>query len=174
MILKKVKAANQGFTIVETLVAITILLVGVLGPLSIAANGIADGMFAKNQLTANYLAQEAIEMVINKRDSNADARLPAFGGIPTPCVPTCTIDLQTGDIASGDIPQLVFDKSTGLFADAASVGSADKLSAVFSRKIDIDCDGPPATVCKITVTIDWQNKDNPRQLVIRDFIYASP
>lgn len=52
---------------IESLVAIVILVVGVLGPLNIAARGISDGIFASNQLAANYLAQDALEIVINKR-----------------------------------------------------------------------------------------------------------
>ena len=65
----KTKSQNlqSGFTLVEALVAITILIVGVIGPLSLAAQGIGDGIFARNQVAANYLAQEALEIVINKR-----------------------------------------------------------------------------------------------------------
>lgn len=58
---------SRGFSLVESLVAITVLIVGVLGPLNIAARGIGDGLFARNQIVANYLAQEAIEIIVNKR-----------------------------------------------------------------------------------------------------------
>src|SRR3989344_7135507 len=61
---------TRGFTLIEALAAITVLIIGILGPLTLAARGISDGLFAKNQITANYLAQEALELVVNRRDSN--------------------------------------------------------------------------------------------------------
>ena len=61
---------KNGFTIVEMLVAISILLIGVLGPLGVASRGISDGIYAKNQIAATYLAQEAMEVFINTRDTN--------------------------------------------------------------------------------------------------------
>ncbi len=61
---------KNGFTIVEMLVAISILLIGVLGPLGVASRGISDGIYAKNQIAATYLAQEAMEVFINTRNTN--------------------------------------------------------------------------------------------------------
>lgn len=66
----KTNDMKKGFTLIETLVAITILIVGVLGPLTIAVRGISDGFFARNQIAANYLAQEAVEVIFNKRQTN--------------------------------------------------------------------------------------------------------
>jgi prepilin-type N-terminal cleavage/methylation domain-containing protein len=71
--MKKVySTSRRGFTLIETLVAVTILTIGVIGPLSLAARGISDGLFAQNQLTANLLAQEALETITNLRNSNID------------------------------------------------------------------------------------------------------
>jgi len=55
-------STTQGFTLVESLVAITILIIGVLGPMMAATRGITDGLYAQNQLIATYLAQEALEL----------------------------------------------------------------------------------------------------------------
>lgn len=69
--------SQAGLTLVEALVAVTVLTVGVLGPLTIAARGISDGIFARNQIAANYLAQEGVEMVVNQR--NEYYKLSLFG-----------------------------------------------------------------------------------------------
>lgn len=82
---------NKGFTLVEALVAITVLVIGVLGPLTIAARGIADGLYAKNELAAKYLAQEAIEVVANKRASNIQNGDAWLTGINDPPPETVTL-----------------------------------------------------------------------------------
>lgn len=55
---------------VEALVAITVLTIGVVGPLSLLANSISNANYAKNQITAFFLAQEGQELVINARNNN--------------------------------------------------------------------------------------------------------
>lgn len=62
---------NQaGFTLIEAFVAISILLLSVVGPISLVARSIADANYAANQITAFYLAQEGLELVINQRERN--------------------------------------------------------------------------------------------------------
>ena len=58
IVMGKFPKGNKGFTLIEALVAITILLLGVLGPLSAATRGITDGLVAKNKIVALGLAQE--------------------------------------------------------------------------------------------------------------------
>ncbi len=73
MILSKPKN-NSGFTLIETFVAITILLIAVLIPLGVMSKAIQDGLFIKNKVIAYYLAQEGMELVINQIAYNtADA-----------------------------------------------------------------------------------------------------
>lgn len=58
-----------GFTLVETLVAISIFTMSILALLSILASGISDTNYAKQKIIAGYLAQEGIEYVRNMRDT---------------------------------------------------------------------------------------------------------
>lgn len=60
-----------GFTLVETFVAVTILALSVLGPLTIATRGLNATLIARDQLTATYLAQEVVEYVKYVKDTNA-------------------------------------------------------------------------------------------------------
>ena len=57
------KNRNSGFTIVEALVAITILLIAVVGPLSLLSIALRDSIYIRNEITANYLAQEGLEVI---------------------------------------------------------------------------------------------------------------
>jgi len=60
----------SGFTLVETLVAISIFTLSVLALMVILGNGLSDTNFAKQKITATYLAQEGIEYMRNMRDTH--------------------------------------------------------------------------------------------------------
>lgn len=64
---------KKGFTLIETLVAIFILLVSTTGPLSFAQSGLRASFDARDQIVAFYLAQDAIETIKSLRD-NASVR----------------------------------------------------------------------------------------------------
>ena len=64
------KNHNRGFTLIETLVAIFILTTAIAGPLTIASRALTSALVAKNQITAFYLAQDAVEYVRFARDTN--------------------------------------------------------------------------------------------------------
>ncbi len=64
------ESLKKGFTIVETMVAIAILLLSITAPLTIAEKGLATAEAAKAEITAFYLGQEAIEFIRNLRDTS--------------------------------------------------------------------------------------------------------
>ena len=64
------KPRAAGFTLVETLVAISILIIALTGPLAIIAQSLKSSYFSRDEITAAYLAQEPIEYIRNKRDEN--------------------------------------------------------------------------------------------------------
>lgn len=59
---------ERGFTLIETLIAVTILSLAVAGPLTTASRAIVAAQTARDQLTASYLAQEGLEYVRAMRD----------------------------------------------------------------------------------------------------------
>lgn len=62
--------ATAGFVIIETLVAISLILFVIPAALTVASKNIALGGYARDQMTATYLAEEAIEIMRNRRDTN--------------------------------------------------------------------------------------------------------
>jgi Tfp pilus assembly protein PilV len=60
----------NGFTLIETLVAISIFTMSILGLMSVVASGITDTSYAKQKMAASYLAQEGIEYTRNTRDTS--------------------------------------------------------------------------------------------------------
>lgn len=67
--MKKNNFKNKGFTLIETLVAITILMISIVGPLTIAQKSLMAATLAKDQVIASFLAQEIIEKIKNNRDN---------------------------------------------------------------------------------------------------------
>jgi prepilin-type N-terminal cleavage/methylation domain-containing protein len=67
--------AHRAFTLIETMVAVTILTLAIAGPLFTASRAIVAAQNARDQLTASYLAQEGIEYVRMMRD---DAYLNSY------------------------------------------------------------------------------------------------
>lgn len=60
---------TRGFTLVETMIAVTILALAIAGPLYTASRSVIAAQNASAQLTATYLAQEGIEYVRMMRDN---------------------------------------------------------------------------------------------------------
>jgi prepilin-type N-terminal cleavage/methylation domain-containing protein len=85
---------RAGFTLVETLVAITVLLLAIVGPMTIASRGLQSAFFAKEQLTAVYLAQEGVEIVRSIRDQNALDGAPWLTGLDTCINDICGVDVR--------------------------------------------------------------------------------
>ncbi len=61
----------RAFSIIETLVAIAILLIATTGPMVFAQQSLRAANLARDQVTAFYLAQDAMEFVKHVRDENS-------------------------------------------------------------------------------------------------------
>lgn len=60
---------NRGFTLIESLVAIFIFSIALVALITITSRGITGTAQAKNQVIAQFLAQEGIELMRNYRDT---------------------------------------------------------------------------------------------------------
>jgi prepilin-type N-terminal cleavage/methylation domain-containing protein len=64
----KTSTQPSAFTLIETLIAITIITIAIVGPMTAASRAIVAAQTARDQLTASYLAQEGVEYVRAVRD----------------------------------------------------------------------------------------------------------
>ena len=67
--MKKLANSQNGFTLVEVLVSITLLLMVIVGPMQILTRANHSTAFATEQMTAWFLAQEGLELAQQGRDN---------------------------------------------------------------------------------------------------------
>ena len=61
---------TDGFTLIETLVAVSLLVIAIVAPMSLVAQSLTTAYYARDQVAAYSLAQEGIEAVRAVRDGN--------------------------------------------------------------------------------------------------------
>jgi prepilin-type N-terminal cleavage/methylation domain-containing protein len=161
---------NNGFTIVESLVAITILVLVITGAAGAIQSAISSYIFSKDQIIAFYLAQEGFEQIRNIRDENGLRDLDWLTGISAnsgdPCFfgEACLVDpIDAGGVfvercIDGDCPVLRQDPTTGFFGYDPDPAWSD---TVFNRKIVLTQIN--SNEVAITVTVDWSKGLTSRQ-----------
>lgn len=163
---------KRGFTLLETLVAIIILITGILGPLTLAARSISSASTTRNRIIALNLAEEGMEFIRNKRDTNFIQGNDWLAGLgPCGSANGCRVDFfkkipGNKDLraCSANCPPLRRNDATKIF----SYNNSDPKS-IFTRIIFIagvaDYDIPPDgdnDEIKVTVEVTWKERfSNP-------------
>ncbi|MEK7575069.1 MAG: prepilin-type N-terminal cleavage/methylation domain-containing protein, partial [Patescibacteria group bacterium] len=178
-------SCRRGFTIIETIVAIAILSVALVAPLTLAQRGLNSSMYAKDQVTAFYLAQEAIEYVHFIRDSNNIAGLSKTSGWLnglTDCMGSnqCGVDInapsgQNVFNCTGNLPacQLKFNSVTGVYGHRTGWANT-----IFTRTLTITQvrigNGPsadPNAQANLEARVSWKAGAITRTVVIKEKIF---
>jgi len=161
---------SSGFTLIETMVAISIMLLAITSPLILAKQGMVSARQARNSITAFYMAQDAIEYVRNVRDPNllsGGAWLNYLG----PCLDDiCQVDTLYNNASDGTDFLLAFDscdsingcpvinKKTDINGDFDYYLYNDSYpSSGFTRNVTIITTGGEPEEVKVEVEITWDN-----------------
>lgn len=151
---KNKRLNNGGFTIVETLVAIAILMISIAGPLTIAQKGLMAAVYARDQVAASFLAQDAMEWLKNDRDNNSASFVSWVTDLYNRnCFSpnTCNIDTVTG-LISGD--QNMFLSNAGYSTSPTSAS----VQTQFRRSFYIvPNDSTNPNEVKVIVVVMWTN-----------------
>jgi prepilin-type N-terminal cleavage/methylation domain-containing protein len=140
-------SSGAGFTLVETLVAISILLVAVTFPMIFINTSSRSVSTAKEQVLATFLAQEGVELVHAVRDHDRLRNLNGelvddFETIDTCLDTTCTVDPMEPpptrlDVCSGGCEPLLFDGQVYI-QDASNSGGEPSERSKFTRSVYIE------------------------------------
>jgi prepilin-type N-terminal cleavage/methylation domain-containing protein len=148
----------RGFTLIETLVAITVLTMVIIGPLSLAAKSIGASLVSQNQITAFYLGQEALEYITNVKDNNFLQSNDWLNGL-NQCFGAsgCYVDIPNNIINScgGACPKIKYDESGGFYYNYQTGQDTIFIRRVKVSKINI---GGAQDEAQIEVMVQWPEK----------------
>jgi Tfp pilus assembly protein PilV len=185
-------------TLIETIVAISILLFAITGPMVLAMQSIRATRDARNGLVATHLAEEAFEVVHSMRSNNS-ADDPSVDGvswlmnITTNCANGCVIDTtkqQPVNVWSSDVIQacpggncdqvsrLYYNASSGLYRQDSALDLAppDWTQSPFRRFVtmtpsSLPGPGSPYVVNVEVTTYYAKARGGEGKIVISDDIY---
>jgi Tfp pilus assembly protein PilV len=171
----------KAFTLVETLVAITVLTFAILGPFHVAQNVLSSSYIARDQLIATTLAQEGVEYVRLVRDSNfvynlhnsaQPQRLWLFGLDGQPSGPNCytnacVIDatqllytapavISCGDLTCTGRPLYIADTPAATASNLYTQVIAGNTKTKFTRSVKLTQVAGDSNQTRVTVTVTWE------------------
>lgn len=176
----RITHSQKGFTLLETLVAISILLIAVVAPMSIIGRSLPQSAYARDHAIAVNLAQEGIEAVRQKRDSNmlADWNGPpdvawdngiVAGNYYAVDPRALSMLISCGGSMCNPIRLTIRqDATTGLYYQSSVVeGTATK----FQRQIEIQSSASGLHEKQVISVVTWYDSMNiPHTLTIKESI----
>lgn len=179
------KNKKSGFTIIEALIAVFILSISVASMLGVNALSSSSAKYANNEITANYLLQEAVDSIRNSRDTIAFQRknealggwdnfLKRYGysvsdGTKSKCFTDsgCILDINNFDSdgsSNDDVAGCLQDGCQALSFDSSLSSPLfyfymddDPNPSIFTRKVNMSIDPANLDEVKITATVTWVN-----------------
>ncbi len=167
----RIKSRTQGFTLVETLVAIAVLTIAIVGPFSSVQRALVASDTAREQLIASMLAQEGVEYIRNVRDDNYLGSRSWLTGLSLCQSDTCSIDPSAGDpnISLGTpIHACGSATSCPLYVSSANLYNQQNSGTItpFTRRVLITT--VSATEVKVTVTVSYTARNVPYTVVVNE------
>lgn len=181
--LKKIISENKtGFTIIESLFAISILILSLTGPMAFSQSGLRASFVSRDQITAFYLAQDAIEFVKNWRDNNVLDNRSWDNNFSYCSTDYCSIDTFEAEYPYNGSSDGILDcgsDSTGCFngdplkidPNDSHLGHDGEEDSIFHRQIKMKKINTGEI--KITVEVKWTTQEviGERQIEVVEHIF---
>ncbi len=181
---------QKGFTLLETMIAIFILTLAITGPIYISSLAIKASVESRDTVTAHYLAQEAIEVIRNNRDTNAlnlnmtsstnpNNWLDNITGVvscinnPGDTATICKLEKNDNDeyiftICTTICPKLTFDKNGNdiIYGSVSSIDNSKFTRTIYLQKVTDSNDE-----IIVNVKISWNHKGANKQIIFKENLY---
>ncbi|MBI5220794.1 MAG: hypothetical protein HY978_03080 [Candidatus Liptonbacteria bacterium] len=164
--------ASPGQTIVETLVAVSVLTVGFLGILGLLNQSLGLNRVVADSYVGSYLAAEGVEIIKNLTDTNVINGQPWNSGIGPNCPPAPGYQLDYASTA-GNLQN--YNPSQSLYYDPAAHRyniQAMGNPTTFRRKVEICWIGPQSNEMRVNSTVTWTTRGGAQYSVnVEDHFY---
>ncbi|MCJ7786894.1 prepilin-type N-terminal cleavage/methylation domain-containing protein, partial [Patescibacteria group bacterium] len=160
--------SGGGFTLLEVLVAIFVIMVGIAGTLGVIQQGISYTQLSSSRLTANYWAQEGIEIIRNIRDTNwlewrTNPDILWLDGILSD---DWEADYKTQNLTQNYAGTYLNIDNSGFYSYFS--GSPTK----FKREISIQQTTPPdPNIFAVIVEVSWSERGRDYQVTVQENLY---
>jgi Tfp pilus assembly protein PilV len=156
---------TKGFTIVETLVAIAILMISIAGPLTIAQKGLLASVYARDQSVATFLAQDAMEFAKNHRDAIYDSNNPEdWLGDLAGCTEASPCPISTIGNGAIDIGSPTLYRTNSGFDTTGEVASS------FSRVLYVE-DVQTNIEARVVVVVNWTSGTIKNVVTLENYFF---
>lgn len=170
---------NKGFTLIETLVALSIFSLSIVALIVAAGQGVSNFQTIKARLTASYLAQEGVELVHNIRDTeitsggdwNSFVSSTVFDCvIPNPNSVGCTIDAVFNPSVITVLPCGISSCAPLKYSDPIgyNYGSSSPIATIFERIISVEIIG--VNEIKVKSTVNYTVGGTTSQIVMSEIL----
>lgn len=193
----KIKKHQKGFTLLETLISIFILTLAITGPIYIASFSIRNTIDSRDNISAQYLAEEVVESIRNERDRRtlqgsthwlSDSYSTIFGGVncfnPTGLsVNKCVMKKNSSDYSyvyeacpsNGNCPNISFNASSSIIYGDKDVSATSKFIREFYIEKgfnDTSITDIPDREARIVVNIKWKSRGQNKIYTLKENLYA--
>lgn len=166
----KINKKSLGFSLLESIVAIFILVLVLTGPLTLAYRSIRFAEVARDKLIAANLAQEGIELILAKRADNflaGDPDITWLDGMDICATSECAVD------SSANPPNIFsYDACKSLVINSGVYACSAALDGFYRRKINITKINDDEY--KITSTVSWTNRYGTSEFILKEHILNWP
>jgi prepilin-type N-terminal cleavage/methylation domain-containing protein len=190
MLLNYKKINNKGFTLVETMVAVLILSLIIVNLMTVVSNTIFSAQYGRDQITANYLAQEVIDAIRNNRDTLVFLSDPVsideeWNNFVKPYDDNCSGSygcyFDVDKIIQGNTPMVCYDYSCGeLYFDKDAtntpfytvndVENSRKVKTDFNRQIKVKFGDYSNDELVVEVVVNWKNGNLDKSISLKTSI----
>jgi len=161
--------SHAGFSMIETIVAIGVILTGLVAVLVLLSQGIISVRVAGDRLVAANLAQEAIEVVVNIRDTNWLANQNWRTNLPATTAGIVSYNSTAVNIVTP--ASFCMNLVGGVY-----LHGAPPCNTIFNRHVEIidrteDIGGTSVSYIEVRAVVDWTQGNNSRSITVIDHLY---
>ncbi len=160
---------QKGQVMVESMVALAMVVISLLGILSLLSNSMAINKIIANQYVASYLASEGIEIVKNIIDSNTAQGVEFNNGISN-CSGGCFFQYNSVEKMTSITPgtKLRLDVNSGVYSyDSGEETPFERIIKITPVTSDLGTFG-----LDVVSTVEWKSRGNvDNEISVEDIFY---